>query len=113
VCFAITLFVIRVPIRTIFIFFVIGIPVVILWFFADERSKKQRVFAKIKSKQGNINRQLVRQRPYVVQWNAKTSKFLEDKDAAAIITFIIIIIVIESVVIFEIGQTELFFTLVQ
>ena len=79
-CFAITLFVIRVPIRTIFIFFVIGIPVVILWFFADERSKKQRVFAKIKSKQGNINRQLVRQRPYVVQWNTKTSKFLEDKD---------------------------------
>jgi len=41
-------------------------------------------------------------------------KFLEDKDAAAIITFIVIIIVmIESVVIFEIGQTELFFTLVQ
>ena len=77
------------------------------------REIKETVFAKIKSKQGNINRQLVRQRPYVVQWNAKTSKFLEDKDAAAIITFIIIIIVIESVVIFEIGQTELFFTLVQ
>ena len=50
VCFAITLFVIRVPIRTIIVFFVIGIPVVILWFYADEKSKKQREFANIMSK---------------------------------------------------------------
>ena len=50
VCFAISLFVIRVPIRTIIVFFVIGIPVVILWFYADEKSKKQRAFANIMSK---------------------------------------------------------------
>lgn len=39
VCFAISLFVVRVPIRTIIIFFAIGIPVVIVWFYADEKSK--------------------------------------------------------------------------
>ncbi len=51
VCFATFLFVVRVPIRTIMIFFAIGILVVILWFYADEKSKKQRLFANIVSRQ--------------------------------------------------------------
>jgi len=42
VCFGIFLFVLRVPARTISIFFVIGIPLVLLWLYVDEKSKEQK-----------------------------------------------------------------------
>ena len=41
-CFGIFLFVLRVPIRTIGIFFVLGIPLILLWLYADDKSKQQR-----------------------------------------------------------------------
>jgi hypothetical protein len=41
-CFGIALLVLRVPIRTILIFFAIGVPLIVLWLYADERSKQQR-----------------------------------------------------------------------
>jgi hypothetical protein len=41
-CFGIFLFVLRIPIRTIGIFFVLGIPLILLWLYADEKSKQQR-----------------------------------------------------------------------
>jgi hypothetical protein len=40
VCFGIFLFVLRIPVRTISIFFVIGIPLILLWLYADEKSKQ-------------------------------------------------------------------------
>ena len=39
-CFGIFLFVLRIPVRTIGIFFVIGIPLVLLWLYVDEKSKQ-------------------------------------------------------------------------
>lgn len=39
--FGISLFVLRVPIRTILVFFALGIPVVLLWLYVDEKSKRQ------------------------------------------------------------------------
>jgi len=36
------LVVLRVPVRTMMIFFAIGIPVVFLWLYADERDRKQK-----------------------------------------------------------------------
>jgi hypothetical protein len=41
-CFGIFLFVLRIPIRTIGIFFVLGIPLILLWLYADDKSKQQR-----------------------------------------------------------------------
>jgi hypothetical protein len=41
-CFAIALFVLRVPIRTILVFFAIGIPLIVLWLYAEEKSKQQK-----------------------------------------------------------------------
>jgi hypothetical protein len=38
-CFGIFLFVLRIPVRTISIFFVLGIPLILLWLYVDERSK--------------------------------------------------------------------------
>jgi hypothetical protein len=40
--FGLALFVLRVPVRTMLIFFAIGIPVVFLWLYADERSRKEK-----------------------------------------------------------------------
>ena len=40
--FGLALFVLRVPVRTMLIFFAIGIPVVFLWLYADERSRRQK-----------------------------------------------------------------------
>jgi hypothetical protein len=40
-CFGIFLFVLRIPIRTIGIFFALGIPLVLLWLYADDKSKQQ------------------------------------------------------------------------
>ena len=41
-CFGIALVVLRVPIRTMLIFFAIGVPLIVLWMYADEKSKQQR-----------------------------------------------------------------------
>jgi hypothetical protein len=49
-CFGILLFVIRVPVRTIAVFFAIGIPLIILWLYVDERSKYEQ---KRKNKKAN------------------------------------------------------------
>jgi hypothetical protein len=46
-CFGLALFVLRVPLRTILIFFAIGIPLIILWLYADEKSKQQKIINKI------------------------------------------------------------------
>jgi hypothetical protein len=43
-CFGISLFVFRIPIRTIIIFFAIGIPLILLWLYADKKSTQQRTF---------------------------------------------------------------------
>ena len=52
-CFGIGLFVLRVPVRTILIFFAIGVPLTALWLYADEKSKQQKR-VNIISKQGCI-----------------------------------------------------------
>jgi hypothetical protein len=52
-CFGIVLFVLRVPIRTILVFFAIGVPLLALWLYADEKSKQQKRISII-SKQGYI-----------------------------------------------------------
>jgi membrane protein implicated in regulation of membrane protease activity len=41
-CFGISLFVLGIPIRTIIVFFIIGIPLVALWEYVDGRSKQQK-----------------------------------------------------------------------
>lgn len=52
--FGLALFVLRVPVRTMLIFFAIGIPVVFLWLYADERSRRQK---KEMEQLGNIQEQ--------------------------------------------------------
>ena len=52
-CFGIGLFVLRVPVRTILIFFAIGVPLTALWLYVDEKSKQQKR-VNIISKQGCI-----------------------------------------------------------
>ncbi|MFL6420197.1 MAG: hypothetical protein ACJ71P_12465 [Nitrososphaeraceae archaeon] len=42
-CFGISLFVLRIPIRTIGIFFALGIPLVLLWLYIGDKSKQQRL----------------------------------------------------------------------
>jgi hypothetical protein len=42
VLFGLSLFVLRVPIRTIIIFFALGIPLVCLWLYVDEKSRRQK-----------------------------------------------------------------------
>ncbi len=44
-CFGILLFVLRLPVRTISIFFVIGIPLILLWLYVDENSRQQKKMA--------------------------------------------------------------------
>jgi hypothetical protein len=46
-CFGLALFVLRVPVLTILVFFAIGIPLIILWLYADEKSKQQKRINKI------------------------------------------------------------------
>ncbi len=41
-CFGISLFVLRIPIRTIGIFFALGIPLILLWLYVGNRSKQQQ-----------------------------------------------------------------------
>jgi len=45
-CFGLSLFVLRIPIRTIIIFFIIGLPLVALWLYVDARSKKEKTASK-------------------------------------------------------------------
>ena len=39
-CFGIFLFVLRIPVRTITIFFVLGIPLILLWLYVDVKSRQ-------------------------------------------------------------------------
>ena len=41
VCFGISLFVLHIPIRTITVFFVLGLPLVALWLYVDNKSRLQ------------------------------------------------------------------------
>jgi hypothetical protein len=41
-CFGISLFVLRIPIQTINVFFIIGVPLVALWLYVDAKSKQQK-----------------------------------------------------------------------
>ena len=40
-CFGLSLFVLRIPVRTIVVFFIIGIPLVVLWLYVDSKSRIQ------------------------------------------------------------------------
>lgn len=40
-CFGISLFVLRIPVRTIVVFLVIGLPIVFLWLYVDSKSRQQ------------------------------------------------------------------------
>ncbi|MGA9927317.1 MAG: hypothetical protein WBP96_01825, partial [Nitrososphaeraceae archaeon] len=40
--FGIGLFVLRIPVRTIMIFFALGIPVILLWLYVDQKSRRQQ-----------------------------------------------------------------------
>ncbi|MFL6462504.1 MAG: hypothetical protein ACJ71J_16445 [Nitrososphaeraceae archaeon] len=42
-CFGTSLFVLRIPIRTIGIFFALGIPLILLWLYIGDKSKQQRL----------------------------------------------------------------------
>ena len=42
VCFGISLFVLHIPIRSITVFFVIGLPLVALWLYVDSKSRLQK-----------------------------------------------------------------------
>ena len=41
-CFGISLLELRIPIRTIIVFFIIGVPLVTLWLYVDAKSKQQK-----------------------------------------------------------------------
>jgi hypothetical protein len=43
VCFGISLFVLRIPIRTIGIFFALGIPLILLWLYVSDKSNQQKI----------------------------------------------------------------------
>jgi hypothetical protein len=38
-CFGLSLFILRIPIRTIVVFFAIGLPIVALWLYVDSKSR--------------------------------------------------------------------------
>src|SRR5919199_5550535 len=42
-CFGISLFVLHIPIRTIGIFFALGIPLILLWLYIGDKSKQQQL----------------------------------------------------------------------
>jgi hypothetical protein len=52
--FGLALFILKVPARTMLIFFAIGIPVVLLWLYADDRSRREK---KEMEQLGNIQEQ--------------------------------------------------------
>ena len=41
-CFGIFLFVLRIPVRTIGIFFALGIPLILLWLYVGNKSRQQQ-----------------------------------------------------------------------
>lgn len=45
ILFGISLFVLRIPIRTILLFFTLGVPVVFLWLYVDLKSRRQAEFS--------------------------------------------------------------------
>src|SRR5919199_2292617 len=47
IIFAISLFVLRIPVRTIVIFLIIGVSVVTLWLYVDARSNQQKKISAI------------------------------------------------------------------
>src|SRR5919202_2761094 len=51
-CFGISLFVLRIPIRTIGIFFALGIPLIVLWLYVGNKSKEQQQLLQ-QQKKGN------------------------------------------------------------
>jgi hypothetical protein len=55
----------RVPIRTIIVFFAIGIPLILLWLYVDEKSKQQQQQQQQKNKKINniISMQQEQQQP--------------------------------------------------
>jgi hypothetical protein len=59
-CFGIMLFVIRVPVRTIAVFFALGIPLILLWLYVDKRSKQEQE-DKSNMKEANVNSALQQQ----------------------------------------------------
>ena len=50
-CFGISLFVLRIPIRTIGIFFALGIPLILLWLYVSDKSKQQQQLLQQKKKE--------------------------------------------------------------
>ncbi len=54
-CFGILLFVIRVPVRTIAVIFAIGIPLILMWLYVDERSKYEQKRRNMKA--NTVNRE--------------------------------------------------------
>jgi hypothetical protein len=42
-CFGISLFVLHIPIRTIGIFFALGIPLILLWLYVSDKSNQQKI----------------------------------------------------------------------
>lgn len=40
-CFGLSLFVLRIPVRTIVVFLLIGLPIVFLWLYVDSKSRQQ------------------------------------------------------------------------
>ncbi|MGA9171511.1 MAG: hypothetical protein WBZ20_15335 [Nitrososphaeraceae archaeon] len=61
-CFGIFLFVLRVPIRTIGVFFALGIPLILLWLYVDDKSKQQQ---QQKGKISNSSSNLQHQQPCI------------------------------------------------
>jgi hypothetical protein len=57
VIFGLALFILGVPVRTMIIFFAIGIPVVFLWLYADERSRKEKKEMEEMEELGKIQQQ--------------------------------------------------------
>jgi hypothetical protein len=50
-CFGISLFVLRIPIRTIGVFFALGIPLILLWLYVSDKSKQQQQLLQQKKKE--------------------------------------------------------------
>ena len=57
VIFGLALFILGVPVRTMIIFFAIGIPVVFLWLYVDERSRKEKKEMEEMEELGKIQQQ--------------------------------------------------------
>ena len=47
IVFGISLFVLHIPVRAVIIFFIIGLPLVMLWLYVDTKSKQQTTLSAI------------------------------------------------------------------